>query len=75
MKHFFSLLILISATVIFSCKNAPEKNSTENPNACTKYACPMHPDKTSAVPAKCPECNMEMEAVKDTTGKDSLLVR
>ncbi|HET6991101.1 MAG TPA: heavy metal-binding domain-containing protein, partial [Bacteroidia bacterium] len=28
------------------------------------YFCPMHPEETSAVPAKCPKCGMDMEKKK-----------
>lgn len=74
MKHFFLLALLLSASILFSCKNGSDKNSLPSSNDCTEYACPMHPDHTSTTPAKCPECNMEMETVKDTVKKDSALV-
>jgi len=69
----FSLIFI--GAMLGSCKNASVKEQV-NPNECTKYACPMHPDKTSTVPGKCPECNMNMEpvnkkAVPDTTRKDT----
>ena len=61
------LLVLFLSTAIFTgCNNAPKKEIVNNPNECTQYACPMHPDKTSIAPAKCPVCNMDMELVKVT---------
>ena len=53
-----------------SCNNVRTKQQ-ENPNECTKYSCPMHPDHTSTIPAKCPECNMDMKPVANTEHKDS----
>ena len=63
MIHKILLTTVLSVTLLFGCRNTTEKKSTDNPNKCTQYACPMHPDKTSTTPAKCPECNMEMEKV------------
>ena len=57
---------LFLCLVFFSCSYATKEKSNENPNDCTEYACPMHPDHTSATPTKCPECNMDMEKVKKT---------
>ena len=73
MKHKLFFLALLSASFLFSCQNGGDKNSSANPNDCTEFACPMHPDHTSAVPAKCPECNMEMDTVKIKMQKDSAL--
>ena len=74
MKNKILFLAILSAASLFSCKNTSDKNVSVNPVNCTEYACPMHPDHTSTVAAKCPVCNMQMEALKDTTGKDSTRV-
>jgi len=34
------------------------------PDATAAYACPMHPEETSAVPATCRICGMDLEIVK-----------
>jgi hypothetical protein len=71
MKITFASLLLCSV-LIFSCKNNASENKTgADPNTCTQYACPMHPDKTSSTPAKCPECGMDMQPVTKKTGADS----
>lgn len=57
-------------TLIYGCSTAPVKEQA-NPNECTKYACPMHPDHTSTIPAKCPECNTEMLPAAKKAGADS----
>jgi hypothetical protein len=56
-KIYLLLLILVP---IFSC-NETKKEKPINSNDCTLYSCPMHPDKTSATPAQCSECGMEMK--------------
>jgi hypothetical protein len=75
MKHNFFFLALLSATLILGCKNPPDKKDVPKVETCTKYACPMHPDRTSVTPAECPECHMKMEPlpVQDTIKKDSTL--
>ncbi len=61
----FSAILL--TTVFSSCKDpVPTSKEGSNPNQCTHYACPQHPDHTSTVPAKCPECNREMLPVAGT---------
>ena len=44
---------------LFACKGffTDEKESDSNPNKCTQYACPIHTDKTSTSPDRCPVCN------------------
>jgi hypothetical protein len=74
MKHILFFMAFMPAIILFSCKNTSEKSASDNPNGCNEYACPMHPDHTSTVPAKCSECNMEMEAVKDSLNKDTVSV-
>ena len=69
MKTITSLLF---CTLIFSC-STPIKKNEEKQNQCTKYACPMHPDKTSTKPDTCPVCNMEMEPA-DSIAKDSAML-
>jgi hypothetical protein len=64
------LAALLGSTVFYACNTAPE-NELNNPNECTKYECPMHPDHTSTTPAKCPECNMDMEPFKKPAKQDS----
>jgi len=65
----------IFLVIIFSgCRNHIQ-NDEISPNECTKYACPMHPDKISATPAKCPICNMEMQPVAAGKRKDSADVK
>jgi hypothetical protein len=64
------LAALLGSAVFFACNTTPKKE-LNNPNECTKYACPMHPDHTSTTPAKCPECSMDMEPVKDPAKQDS----
>ncbi len=63
------ILSLFLCTMCFSC-STPIKDG-EQQNKCTKYVCPMHPDKTSTEPASCPECNMEMKIVRDGVATDS----
>ncbi len=58
MRIILSALLLTLA--LHSCSNAPDKKTENSEAACNKYACPMHPDKTSAVPATCPQCGMQM---------------
>ena len=70
MKTIFPLLL----GVILFCCSPPEKDEMKQ-NECTKYACPMHPDKTSTQPASCPECNMEMKIVPDSVATDSSVVQ
>lgn len=62
MKNIFSKtgLIIFLVLFVYSCRSSPEKTSGDNPNQCTEYACPMHPDKTAAEHALCPECKMKM---------------
>lgn len=74
MKYKFFFLAIFPIFVLSSCKNTSENKTVVSPNDCTEYACPMHPDHTSNVAAKCPECNMEMDSVKRGSGKDSTLV-
>jgi hypothetical protein len=74
MKNRFLYLAIFQAFFLFSCKDTSEKSSSVKPNGCTEYACPMHPDHTSTVPAKCPECNMEMDSIKVKIKKDSVLI-
>lgn len=65
MKQIVNGLMLCACFALFAlpaCRNnAPEKKSTYNPNDCTEYACPMHPDKTSTGKARCPQCGMDMQ--------------
>ena len=74
MKRKLFFPFIFAALFIISCNNASDKSSSVNPNRCTAYACPMHPDHTSTVPAKCPECNMDMDAANGPVQKDSTLV-
>lgn len=67
------ILSLFLCTVIFSC-STPIKDESKQ-DQCTKYACPMHPDKTSTKPDACPECNMEMKIVPDSVATDSTVVQ
>ena len=67
----FLLAFILSLAIITGCKNAV-KNEAGNPNECTGYVCPMHADKTSVTPAKCSECNMEMEPVFKKNENDSV---
>jgi len=71
MKYkFFCITILIA---LVACKGlTDEKELDNNPNKCTQYVCPIHTDKTSASPDKCPICNQEMILVPDSLKKDSL---
>lgn len=61
------ILSLFLCAVIFSCSSSPKKDEQKQ-YKCTKYGCPMHPDKTNTAPASCPDCNMDMMPV------DSVLV-
>lgn len=68
-----AIVISLFISFCFSCTNTPENKAVENPNDCTEYACPMHPDKTSTTPAGCPECGMAMEkSMKKGSACDTL---
>ncbi|HEY6162091.1 MAG TPA: heavy metal-binding domain-containing protein [Bacteroidia bacterium] len=65
MKRLTLPALLLLFITFSSCGGKPTENKTkDDPNTCTQYACPMHPDKTSTTPGKCPECGMEMQPVK-----------
>ena len=66
------ILSLLLCSLVFSC-SAPIKKDEQKTNQCTKYACPMHPDKTSTKPDQCPECNMQMVPA-DSIAKDSVML-
>ena len=66
------IFLFLFSILIFSC-NSPIKKDEPKSNQCTKYACPMHPDKTSTKPDTCPVCNMEMEPA-DSIAKDSAMM-
>lgn len=71
MKHTF--LYIVTALVLLACNtHKDEKEPDINPNKCTQYACPIHPDKTSATLENCPVCNTPMVLVRDSLKKDSL---
>lgn len=71
MKYRFIFLVLF-LFALSECKNNATADPVTNQNKCTLYACPVHPDKTSATLVKCPECNAPMTLVKDSLKKDSL---
>jgi hypothetical protein len=56
------LLITVVYGLVVVCDGCgrPMVNERNNPNNCTKYSCPMHPDITSTVPGKCRLCNLDM---------------
>ncbi len=69
----YKLLYLVMAIVLLACNtHKEEKELGINPNQCTRYACPIHPDKTSATLENCPVCNTPMVLVTDSLKKDSL---
>jgi hypothetical protein len=71
MKYKFICIIILIA--LFACKGfTDEKESDSNPNKCTQYACPIHTDKTSTSPDRCPVCNGYMSLISDSLKKDSL---
>jgi hypothetical protein len=66
------LYIVIILSVLWACKGyKDEKELDENPNKCTQYACPIHPDKTSMVLEKCSTCGTLMITI-DSLKKNSL---
>ena len=72
MKYCFLYIISISI-ILFACN--PQKGESEldiNSNKCTRYACPVHLDKTSVTLEKCPVCNTPMVLIPDSLKKDSL---
>ena len=70
MKYKFICVILIT---LAACKGVTnEKELDNNPNKCTRYACPIHTDKTSASNDRCPVCNALMVIITDSLKKDSL---
>lgn len=61
------------AIILIACNGyKDEKEPDTNPNKCTRYACPVHPDKTSATLENCPECNTPMVLITDSLKNDSL---
>ena len=67
------IVIGLSIMVSFSmCTNHSTQEPGTNPNECTKYACPIHPDKTSTVLEVCPQCNKWMVPI-DSLKKDTLI--
>ena len=69
----YKILYITILIALFACKGlTDEKESTENPNKCTQYACPVHADKTSISPEKCPICNTPMVIIFDSLKVDSL---
>jgi hypothetical protein len=71
MKYKFIYITIL--VCLIACKGlTDEKESDNNPNKCTQYACPIHTDKTSTIPDRCPICNGFMILVSDSLKKDSL---
>ena len=64
------ILSLLILGLFFSC-SSPKKEEQKG-DKCTKYACPMHPDKTSTKSDPCPVCNMEMVPI-DSLAKDTIV--
>jgi len=58
--------------VLFACRGlTDEKEPVADINKCTKYACPVHEDKTSTTLEKCPACS-KMMIPADSLKMDSL---
>ena len=72
MKKFtFALMLGMTTLFAVSCmqsaekKDAPAQDSTAKTDstqqqAAAMYVCPMHPEVTSATPAKCSVCGMDL---------------
>jgi heavy metal-binding protein len=73
MKH--TWLYILLSIILFACKYpSDEKEPADNPNKCTQYACPVHPDITSTTLGNCPSCNTLMipvDSLKKHSGKQS----
>jgi len=65
-----NILPLFACMIIFSC-SSPVKPEIIKEDVCTKYACPIHQDKTSSKPAECPECHRQMVSVNDKEKNDT----
>jgi len=72
MKHKFWFGIIFAGIFFTGCASRTEKEPESALNKCTRYACPVHLDKTSATLIKCPECNTLMVALPDSLKKDSV---
>jgi hypothetical protein len=66
-----TLINTLLSVVLFACGSSDEKEPADNPNKCTQYACPIHPDITSTSLGNCPSCNTLVILV-DSLKKDSL---
>lgn len=54
------LILIFFVFLFFNCKRSQENIPEYNPNACTQFSCPVHKDKMSVNPDKCPDCGMQM---------------
>jgi hypothetical protein len=64
--------MVLASVVLSSCNSSTKSEPETNLNKCTRYACPIHSDKTSATMEKCPKCDASMILLPDSLINDSV---
>lgn len=66
------MLLTLAFIVLILCADGPAlqpqlstAQAQRRSQKSSRYACPMHPEVTSAKPGKCPKCGMALRIVKD----------
>ncbi len=72
MKTLFSVIILVVAFSVSSCKqSAVNKNTDQTEQIADVYTCPMHPEVQSDTMGTCPKCGMDLVKKDEHNHPDS----